>query len=141
MIPFTCWQDGRVIEIQLLTQLRKLEVELHQPEVRTDADRLNSLLHESFREIGRSGRLYQRDEIAREVLTESSPPLVWSQDFAVEEIAEGIALLTYRSAHIDETGMLYRHSLRCSFWQRTILGWQMRFHQGTPTDEFSRSET
>ena len=130
-----------MIEIQLLTELKELEVELHQSEIRTDTNRLDVLLHESFCEIGRSGRLYQRNDIVGEMRTESSPPLVWSQDFAVEEVAEGIALLTYRSAHMGENGMLHRHSLRSSLWQRTDLGWQMRFHQGTPTDEFSRHQT
>jgi hypothetical protein len=66
---------------------------------------------------------------------------VWAQDFSVAEIADGIALLTYRSAYVEETGELRRHALRTSLWQRTQRGWQMRFHQGTPTEPFDKNVT
>lgn len=36
--------------------------------------------------------------------------------------------------HRDAGGVLYRRTLRASVWQRTDSGWQMRFHQGAPTD-------
>lgn len=118
---------------ELLTQLRELECELHRPEVRRDAARLRELLHEAFVEIGRSGRLYDREEIVELLLHETAPGEVRSQDFAVIEIADGVALLTYRLARLDDRGQLTRHSLRSSLWQRTDAGWRLRFHQGTPT--------
>jgi len=108
----------------LLQHLRGLEVALHQPDVRRDPVRRDQLLHESFAEFRRSGRSYSRTDIL-EFCGLKSPGPIWSQDFAVAEIAEDIALLTYKSAHVDANGELCRHTIRSSLWQRTTCGWQM----------------
>ena len=121
---------------KLLEKLRNLEVELHQPEARSNRKRLDALLHESFIEFGRSGRSYRKAGIIEQLSLEKSLESIWSQDFSVEEISEGIALLMYKSAHKNETGELTRHTNRTSLWQHTSHGWQMRFHQGTAIDEF-----
>jgi hypothetical protein len=120
----------------LLLHLRDLEVVMHQPKLRSDVDKLDELLHESFTEFGRSGRSYSRTDILMELPLEDPSVAIWSDDFSVAEVADGVALLTYKSAHIDNTGQLSRYTLRSSLWQRTSRGWQMRFHQGTPTDIF-----
>lgn len=118
----------------LLIHLRDLEVALHQPDVRSDTERLDELLHDSFVEFGRSGRSYNKADILRELPLQRPSGTLWSQDFSVVEIAAGVALLTYRSADLDANGEMSRHTLRASLWQRTARGWQMRFHQGTPTE-------
>ncbi len=123
----------------LLQHLRELEIRLHQPNVRSNVDRLDELLHESFVEFGRSGRSYCRADILKELPLEKPTGVVWSQDFSVAEIADGVMLLTYKSAYVNTNGELSRHSLRSSLWQRTTRGWQMRFHQGTPTDAFAQN--
>ncbi|VAW37434.1 hypothetical protein MNBD_CHLOROFLEXI01-3354 [hydrothermal vent metagenome] len=120
----------------LLQHLRALEIALHQPDVRSDAERLGALLHDSFVEIGRSGQIHSREDILRDLPTEKPSSTVWSQDFSVAEIGDGVALLTYKSAHVDAKGEFSRYTLRASLWQRTAQGWQMRFYQGTPTGEF-----
>jgi len=125
----------------LLKELRELEVELHQPEIRSNTKRLEALLHDSFVEFGRSGKIYGKAEIIKKLPMENSPGLIWSQDFSVEEVSEGIALLTYKSAHRHESGELSRHANRSTLWQHTSQGWQMRFHQGTATDEFEAKAT
>jgi hypothetical protein len=125
----------------LLHDLRELEVALHQPNVRRDRARLDELLHEDFQEFGRSGRSYTKAEVLKHLPEELSPAAVWSQDFKLSVLAEALALLTYRSAHADANGSLSRHTLRSSVWQRTRRGWQMRFHQATPTEEFAKSQT
>ena len=125
----------------LLQHLRELEVALHQPDVRRDPAQLNQLLHESFAEFGRSGRSYSRTDILEFLRIEVSPGPIWSQEFAVAEIAKDIALLTYKSAYVDANGELCRHTIRSSLWQRTARGWQIRFHQGTPTDAFAKNAT
>ena len=125
----------------LLNHLRELEVALHQPSIRSDPDRLDTLLHDSFTEFGRSGRSYNKTDVMRQLLSEQPTRTIWSQDFSVAEIAAGVALLTYKSAHLDGNGKVYRHTLRSSIWQRTADGWQMRFHQGTATDAFTKAAT
>ena len=126
---------------ELLATLRDLEVALHQPAVRSDRAKLGELLHPQFREFGRSGAEYDREDVLREF--ESSPPAydVWSQDFRVDELAPGVALLTYRSAHLCADGRLDGHTNRASVWQLTPSGWRMRFHQGTPAGQFEKHAT
>ena len=126
---------------ELLQHLKALELALHQPAVRRDAARMDELLHESFTEFGRSGQSYNRGDIVEMLQHKVPAGPVWAQDFSVAEIADGIALLTYRSAYVEETGELRRHALRTSLWQRTQRGWQMRFHQGTPTEAFAKNVT
>ncbi len=121
--------------------VKHLEVELHQPEVRSDAKRVSTLLHKSFVECGRSGRIYKRNDILEELAGENTGNSVWSQDFAAEEISDGVILLTYLSAHINSDEELYRFTFRSSLWQQTPYGWQMRFHQGTPIDAFTQRAT
>ena len=128
------------MSMDLLRQLRDLEVELHQPSVRSDIKRLHALLHDSFVEFGRSGRRYCKADILRELPLETSPKAVWSQDFSVTHIAADVALLTYRSADLGKDDDVSRPTLRSSLWLLTEHGWQMKFHQGTPTDSFSIHE-
>ena len=122
----------------LLKHLRELEVLLHQPDVRRDRERVDELLHESFSEFTRSGRSCSRTDILEMLQQESPLGSIWSQDFAVAEIADGIALLTYKSAFVDENGEISGHALRSSLWQRTTRGWQIRFHQGTASNAFEK---
>ena len=126
----------KILYVELLKQLRDLEVELHQPSVRSSAEHLEALLHDSFTEFGRSGRSYCKADILKRLPLETSLQSVWSQDFALLHLADNTALLTYKSAQIDYSGVASRHSLRSSVWLRGKHGWQMRFHQGTPTESF-----
>jgi hypothetical protein len=125
----------------LLQRLRALELEMQRLEVRRDRARLAELLHESFLEFGRSGRRYDKADVLDQLPQETGPRPMWSQDFDVAVLADGVALLTYRSASVDEDGTLFRHSLRSSLWQLTEHGWQMRFHQGTATEPFARGDS
>ncbi len=116
----------------LLSELQMLEVELHHPGVRCSRERLEQLLHPEFHEVGRSGRAYDRSTIVNYLATQQAHPVVASDAFAVTELAPGVALLTYRSAHIEADNKLVNHTLRSSVWLRTTVGWQLRYHQGTP---------
>ena len=126
---------------ELLQTLRALEVALHQPSVRGDRERLDQLLHPHFREFGRSGREYDRAEMLLDLPQDQQPSQLWSQDFVLEPLAEGCALLTYRSASITADGTLERHTNRSSIWQLTPEGWKMLFHQGTATAPFEKHAT
>src|SRR5947209_6765975 len=114
----------------LLEELRILETELHTIEARRDRPRMEKLLHPDFVEFGRSGRRYSRADILNEFGPTSVLPAVRSGDFRLDVLAEGIALLTYVSAHEDADGKRSRHTLRSSVWVCTATGWQIRFHQG-----------
>ena len=117
----------------LLEELRTLETELHKHETRSNRQRMETLLHPDFVEFGRSGTQYTRADILKEFGPNSVLAAIHSCHFDLVVLAQGVALLTYLSAHLDAGGNPHRHTLRSSLWVCTEVGWQMRFHQGTPT--------
>jgi hypothetical protein len=121
------------MKVSPLEQLIELETELHRIETRRNTTRLDQLLHHDFVEFGRSGRRYSRREVLQEFAGDDMPP-VRARDFECAELGPGVALLTYRSAHVGPAGELFRETLRVSVWVETATGWRMRFHQGTPVD-------
>ena len=128
------------IGIELLRHLGALETELHLLETRQNKERLEQLLHPDFVEFARSGGRFSRSE----VLAEFSVPgaclePVRVDEFQLAEVAQGVVLVTYSSAHVGADGQPYRHTLRSSLWVETETGWRMRFHQGTPVDEIPES--
>jgi hypothetical protein len=123
----------------LLLLLRSLEVELHRPAARSDAARLDAVLHADFIEIGRSGRRYSKASIVARLTEEAEHAVVVSDRFELRVLGADLALLNYRSAHACADGTLERATLRSSLWERGAEGWQMRFHQGTATDPFDAS--
>ncbi|MGH1551055.1 RNase H family protein [Leifsonia poae] len=103
----------------------RLERELLEPAVRSDASRLAELLHPSFEEIGRSGRLWGRDAIVSELADEDAL-VVDLEVLAVDRVGGEALLLTARTT--DARGA----TLRSSLWVRSSGRWRLRFHQGTP---------
>jgi len=120
----------------LLDTLRALELELQSPKTRGSEARLNELLHGQFREIARSGAVYSRDDIIQVLLRDTAASEIRLQDFALEVIAEGCVLLTYRSAGVGSSGVVAAHAWRSSLWVFESGRWQLVFHQGTPTEAF-----
>jgi hypothetical protein len=125
----------------LLQLMCSLETSLHAPTVRGDKAQLEKLLHADFFEIGRSGTSYRRGDIIAQLVSQADPATIWAQDFALSMPAYSVALLVYKSAHINGQGELTMHAQRSSMWQYDELGWQLRFHQGTPTVAFAKDET
>ena len=119
----------------LLLQLQALEIELHHPGARCSHERLEQLLNPEFQEVGRSGRAYTREIVVNYLSAAEPHPSVASEGFALAELGPEVALLTYRSAHIEPDGSLVNHTLRSSVWVNTSTGWQLRYHQGTPACE------
>lgn len=125
-------------EVAVLSQLRELEALLLRSDVRSDPQRLGALLHPDFVEIGASGETYTRAEILTEFQGKPPTYTVWAQDFSVTDVVPGIALSTFRTAHIEADGRLSRHVARSSIWQHAGQQWLIRFHQGTPTAPFEK---
>ena len=123
------------VDSELLDELRRLEELLNSREVRSDRKRLKVLLHQDFEEFGRSGKRYGRAEILAELSGDQQAPKILSRYYELSVLADGVALLTYVSAHVDEKGRATRHTRRSSLWLRTRGSWRLRFHQGTPIDD------
>lgn len=106
-------------------RLHALEMELLDPDVRGDRDRLKELLHDDFVEFGSSGHVYGKQDLIDMITGESHAP-VMIRDFDARQLAEDAALVTYRS--VGQSGQEARRS---SVWVRDEGEWKMTFHQGT----------
>lgn len=135
--------DERVPNLDLdalLGLLRELEERLLASDVRSSREDLSDLLADDFVEFGRSGRVYDRrqaiEALSAEIDRNASIERTAS-DFRISLLAQGVALLTYRSTRRSAAGESVAHSLRSSIWKLADGRWRMVFHQGTPADRLS----
>jgi len=91
-------------------------------EVRTDRAAMAALLHPDWQEVGRSGRLWTRDETL-DVIGPIDP--VGFEVVSTDRVGPDTILLLWRTTTAD------RSTLRSTLWLRTGGRWQARFHQGT----------
>ena len=111
-------------------ELRQLEWQLIQPDVRARQEAVGNLLAEEFLEFGSSGRIFDRRETI-ELLRQEQPVDRTMTRFQSRSLAPGIALVTY---HLKSQGKAAEGpilSLRSSIWKRIDGRWRMIFHQGT----------
>ncbi len=118
------------MERELLSTLLPLEHAHLTPGTRSSRAALEALLHESFTEIGASGRLYTRDDIIPLLLAQLSHPPRTISDFHARPITNTVALTTYTLTRTDPDGTEH-HSLRSSLWLLEASHWRLTFHQGT----------
>lgn len=112
-------------------RLRELEESLWISKTRFDFDYMNRILAPDFFEFGRSGRIYKREDTLTVNPQEISASLPL-QDFAIHYISPDVVLVTYISK------VKYKEveiGNRSSIWSKTDKGWQLRFHQGTPSEK------
>ncbi len=100
-----------------------LERDLLTDAVRSDPAALAALLHPDWTEIGRSGRLWTREEMLSTIAPLTEP--VTLDTVAVSRVDETTILLLWRAV-TDQ-----RSTLRSSLWVRDAGDWRQRFHQGT----------
>ena len=102
------------------------ELALLTPEVRCDPMRLDGWLADDFREIGQSGRLWERGEIIAALATSEEPlsaAVVSERDERL--LGPDTVLLAYRLVFGD------RSSRRSSLWRLERGTMRCFFHQGT----------
>lgn len=119
--------------MELTEKLHALELELLNIATRKNAERVSSLLTETFREFGSSGRVYSKADILVALEREASVSISLT-DFEVVLLAEGVALVTYQSQK-EHPGGPPMIVLRSSVWIEDGDGWRMTFHQGTRMGE------
>ncbi len=109
----------------LTDDIRSLEEQLLDCNVRASAESLDRLIADDFIEFGASGRTYTKPEIIAALLTDPSlgPATPIVKDFRSRVLAPNVVLATYRCGQ----------SLRSSVWRLDDNGWRMVFHQGTRT--------
>lgn len=112
--------------------LQRLEEELWMKETRFDIPYMERVLAEDFFEIGRSGRVYARDDTLA-VVKQPIDAVIPLPDFKVRLLTKDVAQVIYNS-QVTYDGVVEK-GRRSSIWSRTADGWQLRFHQGTPYEE------
>ncbi|MEP7157116.1 MAG: GNAT family N-acetyltransferase, partial [Betaproteobacteria bacterium] len=122
----------------LLSELSERERALHAACVGGDTACVSALVHEDFREFGRSGKTWDK-ALLLAALEGGAAPEFHAQDFAICSRTATSCLLTFRSADVGANGALERHALRSSLWKHEAGTWQLVFHQGTATAAFSRT--
>ena len=129
----------RGTDADLLAELRALEIALHRACVMGDIACVKALVHDDFRETGRSGKTWDKASLVQALESETVPsPSLHSQDYSLHTRTADSALLIFRSADIATNGGLERHTLRSSLWTFANGKWQLRFHQGTACEAFDR---
>jgi hypothetical protein len=101
-----------------------LELRLLEPAVRADRAEVERLLHPEFREIGASGRLWDRGSMLA-ALAEDPGSGAAASEVEARVVADGVVLVTY----VAESAA--GRSRRSSVWVRGESGWRVLFHQGT----------
>ncbi|HEY8911810.1 DUF4440 domain-containing protein [Lacisediminihabitans sp.] len=104
------------------------ERRLLDPAVRRDRSSVEALLHPSFREIGQSGRLWDREATIAALAEESGDDFHGAVDMSeieLQTLCDSTFLLTYRLRVED------RWTRRSSIWLLTVHRARLIFHQGT----------
>lgn len=121
-------------ETSAIAEAINAERALLEHEVRTDRSALERLLDPQFTEIGKSGRLWTRNEMLTAISTlnfnehwhSSTTAAITTSNMRGCLLAPGVVHLTYVS-HVSE-----QDARRSSIWRATSDGWRIVFHQGTP---------
>jgi ribonuclease HI len=100
-----------------------LERDLLRDDIRADPAAVAALLHPDWMEVGRSGRLWDREEMLATIAPLTDP--VTLDVISVTRVDDDVVLLLWR-ASTDQ-----RITLRSSVWVRDGPDWRQRFHQGT----------
>ncbi len=111
-------------------QLVRLEESLWVTETRFDREYMNNLLSPVFFEFGRSGKIYNREQI----LSSRSQPININfplKNFEIQLITPDVAHVTYVSEVMYDNLEIGNRS---SIWLKTTDGWKLTFHQGTAVE-------
>jgi hypothetical protein len=118
-------------EMTLGEQLQQLEESLLRNVVRKDIVRASALLADGFREIGSSGRIYDKNQVLQALQNETEVTIDML-DFACMPLSDHAAVITYRSVRVGSNEDAVE-ALRSSVWVRREDRWQLLFHQATRT--------
>lgn len=125
--------SDRTLEREVLSEIRRLEESLWQAKSRFDNALMDETFAADFFEFGRSGRTYSRTEMMFEEGTfneiAATLPL---PEFRARYLTDDVIQTTYISEVVYDGETLCGN--RSSIWSRIDGAWQLRFHQGTPTE-------
>jgi len=108
-----------------------LERDLLDPACRVDPDRVAALLADEFVEIGKSGRVWNRDDVVATLAAEPGMDGITIGPMGGQQIAAGLVVVRYTTHHDGGPGTVHR----TGWWRKTTNGWRCWFHQATVVPE------
>jgi hypothetical protein len=117
-----------------IATIKRLEMRLQLPSVRSSRQQLNHLLADDFLEFGSSGTTYDKQKVITALLADPAsalPRYAALNKLRVTWLADDTVLLNYRSSRL-QPGEGRIQANRTSIWKHLGGRWQMLFHQGTP---------
>ena len=108
-----------------------LEHSLWRTETRYDPHYMDRIISADFQEFGRSGRRYTREDVIPET-SEAAKIAAVLHNLTCDPVTDDVTLVTY-ICELHRGGKS-EWSNRASLWQKVSGQWQLRFHQGTPTE-------
>jgi hypothetical protein len=115
---------------EVCAHLQSCEEALRDPSFRRDRGMVDALLSEDFLEFGSSGWVRTRVRIL-DLLAAEEYERPAMEDFECAQVADGVALVTYRTVRTDSGTGEKAETLRSSLWTNASGVWRVRFHQGT----------
>lgn len=109
--------------------LKHLEEALWRPETRFDPDWMKRVLHPQFEEFGASGKHHSR-QATLDVVPQPIDATLPLAGYQLDVLSDTVALARYLT-RVNYDGVA-EAARRSSVWVLTPVGWQLRFHQGTP---------
>lgn len=103
------------------------ELELLDPACRSDPGRVGSLLADDFVEIGKSGRVWSRDDVVTALTRSPGMDGIAIGPMQARQIGAGHVLVRYTTRHDGGPGTVHRSG----WWRKTTSGWRCWFHQAT----------
>ena len=103
------------------------ELELLEPACRADPGRVAALLADDFVEIGRSGRVWSRDDVVSALADAPGMDGITIGPMQAQQIGAGLVVVRYTTHHDGGPGIVHRSG----WWRQTTSGWRCWFHQAT----------
>jgi aminoglycoside 3-N-acetyltransferase len=122
---------GTVNDIDDVDAAVGCELELLDPVCRADPGRVAALLADDFVEIGKSGRVWSRDDVVAALAAQPGIDDVAVGPMGGQRIAAGLVVVRYTTHHHGGPATVHR----TGWWRQTPNGWQCWFHQATVVPE------
>lgn len=110
-----------VVASELVELLRRLEAEMVSPEIWQSREKLEARMTPDFIEVGSGGAINREELIG--VIHGTVPGSWQAEDFSVRELAQTVALATYRS--VIEHGRWRPEPRRASLLDLGSQGWSL----------------
>src|SRR5262245_36436701 len=117
-----------------IATIKRLEMRLQLPSVRSSRRELAQLLADDFLEFGSSGQTYDKPRVIKAIIedpTSALPRYAALNKLRITWLSTDTVLLNYRSSRQQPGGGRIQAN-RSSIWKHLDGRWQMLFHQGTP---------